>query len=329
VRKLSCSRDVVAGTTVLVSTAEQDRSTISAFARQLEVVADPGIPGRYLIDLDPRWNCPIVPQGGTMTAVTAAAMAAEIGDPRQRLRTITTVFAAQVPAGPVAVDVTVLRQGRRATQAVATTRAAGADVGHTSVAVFGPDGAGFEFTDLAMPDAPDPAACRSFREPPPAEFADAFANRPPMPFWDHVEGRPALGHAPWEDYVPAASDCAFWYRFDEPPFRPDGTLEPLAAVALCDLMPSSVHERMGPDQPEWYPPSADLTVHLFGEPRSEWLLGHLRARRASAGFASVETALWDPTDRSLVAHGSQVMYLVFPDGTPEGEARVPPDRRPS
>jgi acyl-CoA thioesterase len=313
---------------VLVTTAEQDRSTASAFARQMAVVADPGHAGRYLVDLDPRWNCPIVPQGGTMTAVTAAAMAAEIGDPRQRLRTITTVFAAQVPAGPVTVDVTVLRQGRRATQAVATARAAGADVGHTSVAVFGPDGAGFEFTDLAMPDVPGPADCPSFRDPPPPEFADAFADRPPMPFWEHVEGRPAMGHAPWEDYVPTASDCAFWYRFDEPPFRPDGTMDPLTAVALCDLMPSSVHERMGPDQPEWYPPSADLTVHLFGEPRSEWLLGHLRARRAGGGFASVETALWDPTDRSLVAHGSQVMYLVFPDSSPTGDARLPPDQRP-
>ena len=69
-------------------------------------------------------------------------------------------------------------------------------------------------------------------------------------------------------------------------------------------------------------------MHLFGEPRSEWLLGHLRARRASGGFASVETALWDPTDRSLVAHGSQVMYLVFPDDTPTGDARFPPDQRP-
>jgi len=29
-----------------------------------------------------------------------------------------------------------------------------------------------------------------------------------------------------------------------------------------------------------------------------------------------------------VAHGSQVMYLVFPDSTPTGDARLPPDQRP-
>ena len=310
-----------------MTAADQDERLANAFARQMAMAPDAERPGRYLVDLDPRWNCPIVPQGGMMTALTAAAMAAEIGDPAQRLRTITTVFAAQVPAGPVSVDVTVLRRGRRATQAVATTCAAGASVGHTSVAVFGPDSGGFEFTDLAMPDVPPPEDCRSFRDPLP-DGVVFDEDRPPMPFWDNVEGRPALGHAPWDDYVPSASDCAFWYRFDEPPMRPDGTLDPLTLVALCDLMPSSVRERMGPDQPEWYPPSADLTVHLFGEPRSEWVLAHLRARRAGAGFASIETALWDPTDRSLVAHAAQVMYLVFPDEPPTGDARFPPDRRP-
>lgn len=299
---------------------------ITPFQQQMALTPDGERPGRYLVDVDPRWNCPIVPQGGMMTALAAGAMGAEIGDPTQRLRTITTVFAAQVPAGPVTIDVTVLRRGRRATQAIATTCGAGAAAGHTTVAVFGPDNGGFEFTDLAMPDVPPPEECPSFRDPPPPEagFEDDDV---PMPFWDQVEGRPAMGHAPWDDYVPAASDCAHWYRFEEPPMRPDGTLDPLAAVALCDLMPSSVGERMGPGQRNWYPPSADLTVHLFGEPRSEWLLGHLRARRAGGGFASIETALWDPSDRSLVAHAAQVMYLVFPDGPPEGDDRYPPDQR--
>ena len=312
-----------------VVTAADQQIAASAFGQQMALAADAETPGRYRVDVDPRWNCPVVPQGGMMTALTAAAMAAEIGDPAQRLRTITTVFAAQVPAGPVTVDVSVLRRGRRATQAVATTCAAGADVGHTSVAVFGPDGGGFEFTDLAMPDVPPPEDCRSFRDPVPDGVDFEFdEDRPPMPFWDMVEGRPAMGHAPWDDYVPSASDCAFWYRFEDPPTRPDGTLDPLAAIALCDLMPSSVGERMGPGQRDWYPPSADLTVHLFGEPRGEWLLAHLRARRASGGFASIETALWDPTDRSLVAHAAQVMYLVFPDGPPTGDDRFPLDQRP-
>ena len=53
---------------------------------------------------------------------------------------------------------------------------------------------------------------------------------------------------PRDPFVPSSSEWA-WYRFDEAPMRPDGTLDPLA-VALSDLMPSSVSQRMGPGQPD-------------------------------------------------------------------------------
>jgi acyl-CoA thioesterase len=298
---------------------------VTPFAKQTVLVAEPATPGRYRVDVDPRWNCPIVPQGGMMVAIAAKAMAVELDDPEQRLRSLTTVFAGQVPSGAVTVDARVLRRGRTISQAVADVRAPGAEAGHTTVAVFGRSRAGFEFTDLQMPDVPPPNECPSFRDPVPPEAAE-FRRRPPLAFWENVEGRPALGHPPWEDYVPTSSDCAAWYRFDEPPMLDDGTLDPFAVVALCDLMPSSVGERMGPGQPQWLPPSADLTVHLLAEARSEWLLAQLRARRASDGYASVEMAAWDQTGQ-LVAHAAQVMILVFPEGPPTPEQRVPLDQR--
>jgi len=297
---------------------------MSPFAKQTTLEADPSAPGRYEVEVEPRWNCPIVPQGGIMAALAARAMALELGDDSQRLRTLTTVFAAQVPAGPVAIDVTPLRRGRSMSQAMADLRAPGTDAGHTSVAVFGRSRAGFEFTDLRMPDVPPPADCPWFRDPRPPEAGDF--EPPTFPFWESVEGRAALGHAPWDDYVPTSSECAHWYRFDEPPMLEDGTLDPLAVVALCDLMPSSVGERMGPGTPMWYPPSADLTVHLLGEARSGWLLAHLRARRATDGYVSVEAAMWDQSAQ-LVAHATQVMFLSFPDGPPSREQRVPFDQR--
>src|SRR5262245_28588977 len=118
---------------------------------------DAGQAGRFHADLDARWNCPTVPHGGTMAALAASAMAEAIADPDQRLRTLTTVFAAPVPEGPVGLDTTVLRRGRSMTQATATAHAPGAAAGHTTVAVFGRDRGGFEFTDLAMPAVPPPA----------------------------------------------------------------------------------------------------------------------------------------------------------------------------
>jgi acyl-CoA thioesterase len=298
---------------------------VTPFAKQTMLVAEPATPGRYRVDVDPRWNCPVVPQGGMMVALAAKAMAVELDEPDQRLRSLTTVFAGQVPSGPVTIDVRVLRRGRSISQAMAEVRAPGADAGHATVAVFGRSRAGFEFTDLRMPEVPPPHECPSFRDPLPPEAGD-FERRPPFPFWENVEGRPALGHPPWDEYVPSSSECAAWYRFDEPPMLADGTLDAFAVVALCDLMPSSVGERMGPGQPQWLPPSADLTVHLLAEARSEWLLAHLRARRASEGYASLEMAAWDQT-RQLVAHATQIMFITFPDGAPTPEQRVPFDQR--
>jgi acyl-CoA thioesterase len=304
-----------------------DTTTTTTFAQQMEAVTPDVVPGRYAADISAGWNCPIVPQGGVMSAVAARAMTLELatasggegtaGGTVERpaaelmtLRSLTTVYAAPVPAGPVTIDVRVLRRGRSMAQLMATVRTPGAGAGHTTLAVFGRPRPGFEFTDLTMPDVAPPEECPSFRDPLPEGVE---LDRVVFPFWDVVEGRPAIGHAPWEDYEPTGSDSALWYRLEEPPVQADGTLDPLVLVVYGDTMPGAVRERLGPDQPDWAPPSCDLTVHLFGQPRSEWILGHSRARRAVDGYASLEMALWDPA-AGLVAHTSQVMYFVFPNG---------------
>jgi acyl-CoA thioesterase len=293
------------------------------FIRQTAVDADPGVLGRYRMTFTDEWNAPAVPQGGIAAAVAARAMTAELDVPDQHLRSLTTVFAAQVRSGPVEIDVTMLRRGRTMSQLSATMRSEGEVAGHTSVAVFGSARAGFEFTDVAMPDVPPPEECPSWRDPPP----DGFEQRMMMTFWENIEGRAAIGHPPWEDYVPATSERANWFRFDEPPFvagsSTDRAIDPLALVTLCDTMPGAVSERMGPDTPFWVPPSADLTVHLFGDATSEWLLAHNHARHAGNGYASVEMTLWDPM-QGLVAYATQMMYLVFPDGPPSSDRRRPP-----
>jgi len=289
------------------------------FARQLDLERVAGTPGRYRTDLSDAWNCPVVPHGGVVTAVASRAMELELDAPEQPLRSVTTVFAAQVPAGPAEVDVTVLRRGRSISQATATVRAAGSAAGHLSVAVFGGTRDGFEFTDVSMPDVPPPHECPSWRDVPDgAEFV-------PFNFWEHVEGRAASGHAPWEDYQPTTSERSAWYRFDEPPFTDSGELDPLALVTLCDTMPGAVGERMGPGPKPWIPPSADLTVHVLGSATSEWLLARNRARHADDGYASVELELWDP-GRGLVAYATQVMFFTFPEGPPPPEFRRPPPR---
>jgi acyl-CoA thioesterase len=272
-----------------------------------------GAGGRYQAAVSEVWNLHPLPQGGVVSAIALRAMTEELGDDAQPLRTLHTTFAAQVTDGPVRVDVEVLRRGRSMSHLRAEVANAGAERGHLTTAVFGAPRRGFDFVDLVPPVVPGPHECPSFRDPLP-EGVEGFV---PMRFWtERVEGRPALGHPPWEQYVPDRAERAMWYRFDDPPFLDDGTVDPLALVVLVDTMPGAVGEKIGTVDTTWFAPSVDLTVHLLDECRSPWVLAHNRARHAGDGYASADMALWDcgadgaGTPR-LVAYGTQLFFFTF------------------
>ncbi len=271
-------------------------------------------PGRYAADLDPAWNLRPLPQGGVVAAIGVRAMAAELDDPDQRLRTMHTTFAGQVAHGPLDVEVEVLRRGRSVSHLRCEVRNPGAARGHLTTGIFGASREGFHFVDLDPPtDVPRPEDCPSFRDPPPPEF-ERFD---PMPFWDRlVEGRAVSGHAPWEDYEPERAESTCWYRFDVPTGRPDGTLDPLGLVVLADTMPGAVGEKVGRQERQWFAPSIDFTFHLLDEWRSPWVLAHNTARHAGDGYASADMALWDcgsdgDDEPRLVAYATQLFLFTF------------------
>ncbi|MDQ1477070.1 MAG: hypothetical protein QOE62_2299 [Actinomycetota bacterium] len=269
--------------------------------------------GRYVADLGDHWNCPIVPQGGIVAATAARAMEAALGEPAQQLRSLNGVFAGRVAHGPIEIAVDVLRRGRSMSQLRVALRNPGAEAGFDALGVFGSEREGFSFTDARVPEGIAPALeCPSYRDPAPDDFEH---NHEPFPFWFHVEGRPCMGHPPWEDYEPESSLRAQWYRFDDPPRADDGTWDPYALVALCDTMPGAVSERLGPAGQEriWLPPSADFTVHVLDRARSDWVLAVNRARHAGDGYASADMELWDLDDGSprLVAYATQTMVFSF------------------
>jgi acyl-CoA thioesterase len=277
-------------------------------------------PQRYAGEIDDAWCLRPLPQGGVVTALALRAMAAELDDPGQRLRTLHTTFAGRVAKGPVDIDVEVLRRGRSMSHLRAEVRNADADRGHLTTGIFGGTREGFAFTDLRPPaGVPTPDECRSFRDPLPPEAEALGLDPEPMPFWgERVDGRSALGHAIWDDYVPDRAERAMWYRFDEPPFLEDGTLDPLALVVLADTMPGAVGEKLGRQERFWFAPSVDLTVHLLDACRSPWVLAHNRARYAGDGYASADMALWDcgpaGTDEPrLVAYATQLFLFTFFD----------------
>ena len=261
--------------------------------------------GSYAAELSDRWNLVPLPQGGILTALAIRAMQDALGIPEQTLRSSHTTFAAQVAHGPLAIDVEVLRSGRSMSQVRAEVRNRDAARGHLVIATFGATRAGWDFTELTPPDVPPPDASRPFRD----QRSEYW---PDTPFWSRsVDARAAIGHAPWEDFTPGPAERAIWFRFDEPPVRADGTLDPLALLVFADLMPGAVGQRIGRIDRPWFGPSADLTFHLLDACGPGWILGHNRARHAGDGYASADMALWDG-DR-LVAYATQVHFFTFLD----------------
>ena len=289
----------------------------SKFVRETAVARDDAYPGRYRAELTADWCAPMLPQGGIVAVVAARAMEAELAHPDQPLRSVSVVFAGQVRSGPVEVDVGVIRSGRSISQLTATVRNPGTDAGTTAIAVFGASRPGFDFTDLDMPAAPPPDECPSYRDADAVDPDDIVWH---FPYWDFVSGRSVSGYAPWEPHEITSSERSSWYRFDEAPLLPDGRLDPHGLITLCDTMPGAVGERVGEGRGRapWMSPSADLTVQILGEWRSEWLLTRNRARRAGDGYASLEMELWDP-ETGLVAYGTQLMFFSWPDGPPAPE----------
>lgn len=278
---------------------------------ELDVVAEPEGPGRYRTTIGTPWELAIVPQGGIVAAVAARAMELELAHPEQSLRSLSAVFAGRVETGPVEIDVVPLRTGRSMSQLTATVRTPGSPAGLTAVAVFGSERRGGAFTDLVFPEVDPPDSLRGYRDPVP-EGVDFEFDGDPRPFWDEiVECRPATGRPPWEPFEDGPAEVVYWYRLDDPPVRDDGMLDPLASLVLCDTMPGAVGQKLGPELGNWFGPSADFTIHLLGRARPGWLLAHNRARHAGDGYASVEMALWDPTDRTLVAYATQMMFFSF------------------
>jgi acyl-CoA thioesterase len=265
---------------------------------------------RYSATIAPAWNLAMVPQGGVVAAIAARAMEAELGT-GQLLRSFHGVFAAPVPVGPVDIDVDVIRSGRSMSQVQASVRAAGADAGFVALAAFGHVRPGFSYTELAMPVVPPPDECVSYRDPPPPEAG--MPDGPMFPFWNEVlEGRPALGHAPWDTSERGAAEVATWFRFEHFPDDGHGQFDQLALLVAADMMPSAVFEKVGTKESGWFAPSVDLTVHVAALPTGTWILNHNRAHYAGDGYASAEATLWDPHGRegpTLLAWATQIMFF--------------------
>ena len=269
-----------------------------------------GDAAQFTATISPPWVIAAVPQGGFVTALAARAMSEVINDPSHSLRSITTVFAGPVNTGPVDIEITVLRRGRSLTQCQAMVRNPGSVAGTMTTAVFGDTRPGFEVVERVMPSVPGPMEGWGWRDPLPPGIDFTYDGDPP-PFWNTImEGRPSLARRPWEPVRPGPAESFDWYRFDQPPALPDGTLDVAAILVLADAMPGALDPVV--EDIAWFAPSADLTVHVLGSLCGEWTLAHARIVHAKDGYASAVVDLWDGSTTQLVAHATQVMVFVMP-----------------
>ena len=177
-----------------------------------------------------------------------------------------------------------------------------------------------------------PTTCVRFRDPLP-EGVDFEFDRPPMPFWEEiVEARPAIGRpavgavrtGPGRGRLLVPARLAADARRRDP--RPGRRHRVVRHHAGCGRASGSVLTRARGSAPAPTSPST-----CSGSARPGWLLAHGKARHAGDGYASVDMALWDPTERTPrgLRHPGHVLRL-RPRGPawPGGPRRVVPDRVP-
>lgn len=272
-------------------------------ARDTAVTRGPSREGatRYVLDLPPHWNY-FMPSGGALMTAAMRAIAAEIDDRELKPLSATAIFCAPVPAGPLVVDVVILRRGGLATQARAALSAAdGPFPGLEVVATFGRERPGPELGLVQAPALPGPGDLSPI---------DNDDTGPVPPFFRNYECRRALGEPWWiaDRWTPGLDRSAYWYRYRIPQTSPDGQLDPLALPPIVDTMPPAMFQIGGPSLAGYLAPSLDLTVHWLEDTTSAWLLTHAHCRRARAGYATGEIEIWDDRGR-LIAWGNQRMVL--------------------
>lgn len=260
-------------------------------------------PGWYTADLPPAWDFR-TPSGGALMTVAMRAMQEELGDAELRPLSAHTHFCSPVPAGPLAVRVEILRHGGAAAQVRAQLSSTSEPGPGLEVsATFARPRDGVDVIDATPPAVPPPAQCPSL------DVAPLIAGTERPRFFANVESRLALGHRWWEPgWAPGPARIARWFRYRVPQRLPDGRFDPLALPPLADTMPPALIQKLGPDHAPFFAPSLDLTVHFLEDTRAEWLLTHVHARRARAGYATADVEMWDDAG-TLVAYATQMMLL--------------------
>jgi acyl-CoA thioesterase len=283
----------------------------TAFARATAVRSLGG--GAFSAAVDPGWEAPTGPNGGYLAAILVRALQAEVAPAgERRLRSLTVHYLRTARTGPLELEVSVARAGRRLAQASVTARQEGREVllGLAAFAVPGLDAAAT--WSGAAPDVGPPPAEDAPVLPADSYRADAGAWVRPAPGMPAITSQlrlsPRLGGLPFSGRVPeggAAVQTGGWIA------SPEAQAVDAAYLAqLTDFWWPPAFEAL--DRPAMAP-TIDLTIHLRAEIPAGGLppgpvLGHYRSTTAAGGLVEEDGALYLP-DGTLLAQSRQLALL--------------------
>ncbi|WP_309089265.1 thioesterase family protein [Phenylobacterium sp.] len=166
---------------------------------------------------------------------------------------------------------------------------------------------GPETAEAEMPDAPPPAALKTFRQHVVEHYGDAAPE--PHVFWTNIDVKP-LSWQPFEAPRTARpATLVEWFNF--PGFDPgDDAFAAFApAVVLIDTLLWPTHHRGRAQAPDYIAPSLDLTVWFHEPPRgAQWLLLDAVSDTARAGLIHGRGRLWTEDGRLVATGGSNLIY---------------------
>jgi acyl-CoA thioesterase len=193
--------------------------------------------------------------------------------------------------GPVEVDVTIERSGRRMTTLSARLRQDDRTLAIALVAAGRPQGETFVHDAATMPEVPPPD---ELAPPPPPPF--------PVPIRENFEIRQAIGPPSFSGGDQALTGG--WIRLKDP--------GPVDAEYLAQVADAWVPAAFGVMQGRAGGlPTVDLTVHFRQKPVSEdpWLLVRFRTRLAAEGYLEEDGEIWD-RDGRLLANSRQLAVIL-------------------
>jgi acyl-CoA thioesterase len=249
--------------------------------------------GRFGVEISERWWVGRGPNGGFVAALFVRAAQATVG-PERAPRSLTIHFPRAPKAGPAELQVTVEREGGRATFLTTRLEQAG-EVQATAQAVLSDNWEAEGFSELEAPSVDPPQELYS---PDPAEVNGMPA------MMQNYSVRPALGDAAFSGGEPRTG---VWIRAREPRLLD----APLAAAILDAWFPAPFVRLARPA----LAPTIDYTVHFrtplppaAAEPADAYL-AVFSSGLARHGFVEEDGELWSP-DGVLLAHSRQLALLL-------------------